>query len=44
MNLQGSVVTGSLTARVAYAADAKLLGFDLHYLVDSLGSGDEFIK
>lgn len=27
-----------------YGADAKLLEFDIHYLVDSLGSGGEFIK
>lgn len=27
-----------------YGADAKLLEFDVHYLVDSLGSGGEFIK
>ena len=27
-----------------YGADAKLLEFDVHYLVDSLGSGGELIK
>lgn len=40
MNPQDIVVTGSIAALGA----AKLLEFDIHYLVDSLGSGGEFIK
>lgn len=27
-----------------YAADAKLLEFDIHYQIDSLGSSDEYVK
>ena len=34
----------SATVADTYAADARLLEFDLHYQTDSLGSGGEFMK